>query len=78
MAKAEEILKAASVLSHQERAWLASELLQQLDSEDDTIEAWESEILRRSREIADGVVKPIPWDSVQAEGRSIIDRHDAS
>lgn len=55
------IRSAALALPPEERAALAAELLESLDSEDEgAAEAWEVEIARRLTEIERGEVKLIP------------------
>jgi putative addiction module component (TIGR02574 family) len=62
----EDILSAALSLSPGARAMLADHLLESLDDEaQKRIDAmWADEAERRSKEIDDGVVKPIPGEEV--------------
>jgi len=63
-----EILSEAMGLSVGERARLAHELLLSLeDSEPSVDEAWREEIVRRSREVAEGRVELVDWETVEAE-----------
>ncbi len=66
---ASELLKRALALAPEERAELASSLLESLDaSEDDpkTVQAaWDEEIARRIEDLDSGKVELVPWEEVQ-------------
>jgi putative addiction module component (TIGR02574 family) len=64
----EDLLAEALRLPRCERAKVAQELLSSLEeSADDVAAAWADELERRSREIADGRVQTVPWETVRAE-----------
>ena len=67
-----EIMSAAMTLSPDEREMLAEDLIASLDAEDQaTIDRlWVEEAERRYKEIADGLVKPIPGEEVMNRLRS--------
>ncbi len=67
----EKLLAEASRLPERERVRLIERLLATLDGapDDDTADAWEREIARRSREIEEGLVAPVPWSEVKAAAR---------
>ena len=51
-----------------DRAKLAQELFLSLqESEDEVAVAWAGELERRSRELAEGKVQPIPWEVARLE-----------
>ena len=53
-------------LPRHERARIAEELLSSLEEpEDDVAAAWASELERRSREAAEGMVETVPWSTVR-------------
>ena len=64
---ARSILNAALRLPEPDRVELATELLAHLEggSEAEVDAAWAAEIERRTREIDQGIVKPIPWSAVR-------------
>jgi putative addiction module component (TIGR02574 family) len=66
-----KVLEAALRLPETERLRLAERLLATLGGEPDgdSAEVWEMEIARRSREIEQGLVKPIPWCEVKEAAR---------
>lgn len=65
---AEELLAEALRLTRPERARVAEELLSSLEeSEDDGAAAWAPELERRSREVTDGLVETIPWETARTE-----------
>lgn len=67
MADAAHILEEALALSVSERARLAHELIQSLESDDpDASVAWSDEIRKRIDEIEAGTAKLEDWDSVKA------------
>ncbi len=64
----EDLLAQALGLPRGDRARLADELLASLEEpEDDVAAAWASELQRRSRELADGTVERIPWETARAQ-----------
>jgi putative addiction module component (TIGR02574 family) len=64
---AKKILNAALGLPEPDRVKVAEELLATLEGkpEKDTDAAWAEEIERRTGEIEQGKVKPIPWSNVK-------------
>ncbi len=68
---AKEIVNAAIKLDERDRLQIVEELLASLesDNDDDIDTAWATEIERRSREIKQGIVRPIPWPAVKAKAR---------
>ncbi|MGH7926196.1 MAG: addiction module protein [Candidatus Binatia bacterium] len=50
---------------------IVEELLATLESPDDedVDAAWAAEVERRSKQIAQGVVRPIPWSEVKSRAR---------
>ena len=71
----ESILIEALQLPMQERAALVSRLLASLDEQvDEGVDAaWGEEIAKRLKEIDEGKVQMVPWETVRAEMRGIID-----
>ena len=67
---ARTLLNAALRLPETEQVELAADLLAHLEgaSEADVDAAWAAEVERRTREIDQGVVKPIPWSAVKRAG----------
>jgi len=65
--EANELLKKALELSAEERAALASSLIDSLDVTDDPAveEAWNHEIARRIQEIDSGRAIMVPWAEVR-------------
>ena len=68
---AKEIVNAAIKLAESDRLQIVEELLASLepDNDDDVDAAWAAEIERRTREIKEGVVRPIPWAEVKLQAR---------
>ena len=68
---AKNIVKAAVQLGEKERVEVVEHLLASLDSQSDkdVDSAWAAEIERRSRQIKEGVVQPIPWAEVKTKAR---------
>lgn len=62
-----EILREALELPDDARAALADSLLESLDTEvdRDAEDFWKAEILRRAKELDEGLVTPIPWNDVR-------------
>lgn len=73
--EAHELLKKALALPEHERAELAGNLLESLDTtiDEDADAAWQEEITRRLEEIKSGRVKTVPWSKVRAKGRQLLD-----
>ncbi len=69
-----ELLKRALELSDQERADLASNLIDSLDPtvDADSELAWQEEISRRLSDIENGHVKTTPWEDVRRKGRTLL------
>jgi putative addiction module component (TIGR02574 family) len=65
--KAEQLIQEAKRLPEADRIRLAERVLATLDGEPDrdAAEAWADEIERRTREIEQGLVEPIPWSEVK-------------
>jgi putative addiction module component (TIGR02574 family) len=64
----EDLLIEVLRLPRPERARVAEELLSSLEEpEDDVAAAWAAELERRSRDIAEGRVQTVPWETVRAE-----------
>jgi len=64
----EELLAQVLRLPRPERARLAEEVLSSLEeSEDQVAAAWAQELERRSREIAEGRVQPLDWETVRGQ-----------
>jgi putative addiction module component (TIGR02574 family) len=72
--EANELLQKALALPEEERAELASTLIDSLDPiTDENVEAaWQEEIGRRIEELRSGKAKTIPWDAVRKETRAIL------
>jgi putative addiction module component (TIGR02574 family) len=68
---AKRLLEEALRLPGNERLRLAERLLATFDGDPDpdAAEAWEREIARRSREIEEGLVEPVPWSEVKGAAR---------
>jgi putative addiction module component (TIGR02574 family) len=64
---ARNVLNAALRLPEPDQVELAAELLAHIegDVDEDVDVAWAAEIERRTREIEQGLVKPIPWSAVK-------------
>ena len=58
-------------LTESERLQIVEELLASLEpvADDDVDAAWTAEVERRSREIKEGTVRPIPWEEVKSRAR---------
>lgn len=69
----ESILIEAPKLPMQERAALVSRLLASLDEQvDEGVDAaWDEEIAKRLKDIDEGKVKMVPWETVRARLRKI-------
>lgn len=68
---ARDILKDAMGLPEKERIHVVERLLASLEqgSDHDVDSAWAAEIERRSREIKEGTVRPLPWNEVRSRAR---------
>jgi putative addiction module component (TIGR02574 family) len=65
---ADDLLAEALRLSRDERARVAAELLSSLEEPDeDVVAAWADELLRRSVEVREGRVAPVPWATARQE-----------
>jgi putative addiction module component (TIGR02574 family) len=69
-----ELLKKALALPDHDRAELAGNLLDSLDTavDEDADAAWQAEIARRLRDFEAGKTKSIPWDEVRRKGRALL------
>lgn len=65
----EELLAQVLKLPRQERARLAEEVLSSLEDldDEDVAAAWAGELSRRSREVAEGKVQSVDWESARTE-----------
>jgi putative addiction module component (TIGR02574 family) len=55
-------------LPRRERARVAEEILSSLEEPDDVVAAaWATELERRSREVAEGRVQTVAWETVRTE-----------
>ena len=74
--EASELLKKALSLPDHERAELAGNLLDSLDTavDDDAEVAWQEEIARRLQQVETGAVKTIPWEDVRRKGQALLNR----
>jgi putative addiction module component (TIGR02574 family) len=64
----DELLAEALRLSRRDRARVAEELLSSLEGIDDQVAtAWASELERRSRELSEGRVQAIDWETAREE-----------
>ncbi len=73
--EASELLKKALALPDHERAELAANLIDSLDStvDEDADLAWQKEIAHRLEDIQSGRVKTVSWSQVQQKGRKLLD-----
>ncbi len=71
---AKEILNAVIKLPERDRLLIVEELLASLEPADDqdVDAAWAKEVDRRSRQIKQGIVRPIPWEEVKSQARKRI------
>ena len=64
----DELLAEALRLPREERAYVAAELISSLEEGDEgVVGAWAEELVRRSREVAEGRVPTVPWATARAE-----------
>ncbi len=70
--EATDLLKQALNLTAQERAELASSLIDSLDPirDDDAEAAWQAEIARRLEDLRSGKIRTVPWDEVRNNARA--------
>jgi putative addiction module component (TIGR02574 family) len=70
----DELLQKALSLPAEDRAALASSLIDSLDQtvDEDAEIAWQQEISRRMDEVRSGKAKTIPWREVQRKGRALL------
>ena len=68
---AKEIVNAAIKLAERDRLQIVEEILASLepDKDDDVDAAWAAEVERRSQEIKQGIVRPIPWATVKTQAK---------
>jgi putative addiction module component (TIGR02574 family) len=78
--EAAELLKQALALTPEERADLASTLIDSLDAtvEEDAEAAWQEEIRRRVEDLRSGKVTPVPWEEVRDSARTLLDDQTGS
>ncbi len=69
-----ELLKKALALPDKERAELAGNLIESLDTtiDEDVDASWQQEIARRLEEIRSGRVNAIPWSEVRKKGHTLL------
>lgn len=64
----DELLIEALRLPRRERARVVEELLSSLEeAEDDVAAAWAAELERRSRDVTEGRVQTVPWETARTE-----------
>ena len=70
----DELLQKAMSLPLEERAELASALIDSLDQtvDEDAELAWQRVVSRRMDEVGSGQVKTIPWREVQRKGGALL------
>jgi len=70
----EELRQKAMSLPLEERAELASSLIDSLDQtvDEDAELAWQQEVVRRMDEIRSGKAKTIPWREVKRKGQALL------
>jgi putative addiction module component (TIGR02574 family) len=75
----DELVAEALRLPRRERARVAQELLSSLEEADeDVAAAWAEELKRRSREVAEGRVQTVPWETARAEILKELEQRRAS
>ncbi|MCE9563421.1 MAG: addiction module protein [Planctomycetes bacterium] len=69
---ANQLLQTLLQLTPADRAELAAQLLESLDSEidDSASEAWDKEIQQRIEDVRSGRVKTVPWSQARVQIRS--------
>ena len=66
----DDLLVEALRLSREDRARVAAELLSSLEQTDEVVVAeWAEELLRRSADVREGRVVPVPWATAREELR---------
>ncbi|HKR29123.1 MAG TPA: addiction module protein, partial [Terriglobales bacterium] len=72
--EATELLQRALALSEEERAELASTLIDSLDTilDPSAEAAWQEEIARRAEELQSGKMKSVSWQTVREKGRAVL------
>ena len=74
----DELLGRVLRLPRRERARVAEELLSSLEEPDDDVAAaWAAELERRSREVAEGRVQTVAWETARAEVLSELEQRRA-
>jgi len=70
----DELLQKAMLLPAEDRAALASSLIDSLDQtvDEDAEIVWQQEISRRWEEVKSGKVKTIPWRETQRKGQELL------
>jgi putative addiction module component (TIGR02574 family) len=64
----DEFVAKALRLPRHERARVAEEILSSLEEPDDVVAAaWATELERRSREVAEGRIQAVAWETVRME-----------
>jgi len=64
----DDVLVEALRLSRRDRARVAEELLSSLEEPDDQVAvAWAGELERRSRDVAEGRVQTVDWETARAD-----------
>ena len=75
----DELLAEALRLTRVDRARVAEELLSGLEESDDEVAtAWATELERRSREVAEGRVQTISWETARTEILKELEARNAS
>jgi len=72
---AKQLLVEALRLSDEERAALAGELIQSLDTEVEAEAAWSAEIRARLDRIDAGTATTVPWSEARRRLRMAVHRH---
>ena len=72
--EATTLLKNVLTLPADERAELASSLIDSLDStcDEDVEAAWQAEIARRIERLRSGTAKTIPWEDVRKKAQAMV------
>ena len=72
--EATELLQRALALSEEERAELASTLIDSLDTilDPSAEAAWQEEIARRAGELQSEKMKSVSWQTVREKGRAVL------
>jgi putative addiction module component (TIGR02574 family) len=75
----DQLLAEALRLPRRERARVAEELLASLEeSADEVAAAWATELERRSRDVAEGRVQTVPWETARLEILKELEQRRAS